>query len=53
MLIPFANAYDPKTEDDEDEARLAEIIPIESLDRAHLEAAKAEIDAEDDGPWIA
>lgn len=49
MVIPFADLVEAARRRQDDEARTAEIVPIERLDRSRTEAD----DGSEDGPWIA
>jgi hypothetical protein len=51
VLAPFANAFTEQQE--ADETHVPEVVPIEELTGDRLEAAEAEIEAEEEWPTTA
>jgi hypothetical protein len=52
MLAPFADAF-TEHEGPTTETHVPEVVPIEELTRARIEAAEAEIEAEEEWPKTA
>lgn len=50
MLTPFVKAF---TEQHDEETRVPEVVPIEELTGDRMEAAEAEIEAEEEWPTTA